>query len=95
MRKQLEAEIAERAGVDVSGVVVDIPPRTILLSNLSIGKTDVSILDPEGKVKALNRISPIAKALQSRDTFGWALMIASPEKHKEAVLKASRKILNL
>jgi len=94
-RKQLEGEIADRAGVDVSDVVVDIPPRSILLSNISIGKTDVSILDPEGKVKTLTRLSPIAKALQSRDTFGWSLMIASPEEHKEAVLKASKKVLNL
>jgi len=91
-RKQLEKEIAERAGVDVSDVVVDIPPRSILLSNMSIGKTDVSILDPEGKVKSLTRLSPIAKALQSRDTFGWSLLVASPEEHRDAVLKASKKI---
>ena len=94
-RKQLEGEIADRAGVDVSDVVVDIPPRSILLSNMSIGKTDVSILDPEGKVRTLTRLSPIAKALQSRDTFGWSLMIASPEEHRDAVLKASKKILSL
>ena len=94
-RKQLEADIAERAGIDVSDVIVDIPPRSILLSNQSIGKTDVSILDPEGKVKALTRLSPLAKSLQSRDTFGWSLLIASPEEHKDAVLKASKKLLNL
>ncbi|MCL2295707.1 MAG: HD domain-containing protein [Methanomassiliicoccaceae archaeon] len=94
-RKQLEREIADRAGVDMSEVVVDIPPRSILLSNMSIGKTDVSILDPEGKVKSLTRLSPIAKALQSRDTFGWSLLIASPEEHKDAVLRASKKVLSL
>jgi len=94
-RKQLEGEIADRAGIDICDVVVDIPPRSILLSNISIGKTDVSILDPEGKVKSLTRLSPIAKALQSRDTFGWSLLIASPEEHKDAVLKASKKVLNL
>ena len=94
-RKQLEKEISDRAGVDVSDVAVDIPPAPILLSKMSIGKTDVSILDPEGKVKTLTRLSPLAKALQSRDTFGWSLQISSPEKHREAVLKASKKILSL
>lgn len=94
-RKQLEREIAEKAGVNVSDVVVDIPPRNILLSNMSIGKTDVSILDPEGKVKTLTRLSSVAKALQSRDPFGWSLMVASPDEQREAVAKASRKILNL
>ena len=94
-RKRLEKEIADRAGVDVSDVVVDIPPRSILFSNMNIGKTDVSILDPDGKVKSLTRLSPIAKALQSRDTFGWSLLVASPEEHKDAVFRASKKILSL
>jgi HD superfamily phosphohydrolase len=94
-RKQLEEEIADRAGVDISDVAVEIPPRSILLSSLNIGKTDVSILDPEGKVKALTRLSPVAKALQSRNAFGWSLLIASPEEHKDAVQKASKKILSL
>ena len=94
-RKQLEEEIADRAGVDMSDVVVDIPPSSILLSKMSIGKTDVSILDPEGKVKTLTRLSPVAKALQSRDTFGWSLLVASPEEHRDVVQKASRKVLSL
>ncbi|MDR1404537.1 MAG: HD domain-containing protein [Candidatus Methanoplasma sp.] len=94
-RKQLETEIADRAGVSVSDVAVDMPPRHILLSSMNIGKTDVPILDPEGRVRSLTRLSPVAKALQSRDTFGWSLMIASPEEHKDAVYKASKKILSL
>jgi len=94
-RKKLEEEIADRAGVDISDVGVEIPPRSILLSNMNIGKTDVSILDPEGKVKTLTRLSPVAKALQSRNAFGWSLLIASPEEHKDAVQKAAKKILSL
>lgn len=94
-RKQLEREIADKAGVDVSDVVVDIPPKSILLSKMSIGKTDVSILDSEGKVRSLSRLSSVAKALQSRDPYGWSVMIASPESKKDVVLKASKKVLNL
>jgi len=94
-RKQLESEIAERAGVDISEVGVEIPPRSILLSSMNIGKTDVSILDPEGKVKTLTRLSPVAKALQSRNAFGWSLLVASPEEHRDAVQRAAKKILNL
>ncbi|MDR3075577.1 MAG: HD domain-containing protein [Candidatus Methanoplasma sp.] len=94
-RKQLERDIADRAGIGMSDVVVDIPPRSVLLSNMSIGKTDVPILDPEGRVKVLTRLSPVAKALQSRGTFGWSLMIASPEEHRDAVYRASKKLLSL
>jgi HD superfamily phosphohydrolase len=94
-RKALEQEIADKAGVDISKVIVDIPPRSALLSSVNIGKTDVSILDEEGKVRSLTKLSSIAKALQSRDTFGWTLLVASPEEDSEAVAKAAKKILGL
>lgn len=94
-RKQLERDIADKAGVDVSDVIVDIPPKSILLSKMNIGKTDVTILDREGRARSLTRLSSVAKALQSRDPYGWSVLIASPEENKEAVLKASRKVLNL
>ncbi|MDR2846659.1 MAG: HD domain-containing protein [Candidatus Methanoplasma sp.] len=94
-RKALEQEIADKAGVDVSKVIVDIPPRSALLSSVNIGKTDVSILDEEGKVRSLTKLSSIAKALQSRDTFGWTLLVASPEEDSEPVAKAARKVLGL
>jgi len=93
-RKRLEAEIAEQAGVDFSDVVVDMPSRSTLLNNVKIGKTGVSILH-EGKVRPITRFSPIAKALQSRSIFDWAVMISSPADHAEAVGKAAERVLSL
>lgn len=94
-RKQLERDIADKAGVDVSEVIVDIPPKYVLLSKMNIGKTDVSVIDPDGKVRSLSRLSSVAKALQSRDPYGWSVMVAAPDDKKESVLKASKKILSL
>ncbi|MDR2866316.1 MAG: HD domain-containing protein [Methanomassiliicoccaceae archaeon] len=93
-KKRLEDEIAEEAGVDYSEVIVDMPPRSSLQSRVKIGKTDVSIYY-DGRVRPITRISPVSKALQSRDTFGWAVMISSPEAHKEKVGRAAASILNL
>lgn len=93
-KKRLEDEIAEEAGVDYSEVIVDIPSRSSLLSNVKIGKTDVSILSG-GRVRPITRISPVAKALQSRDTFDWAVMVSSPNEHKERVGKAAASVLSL
>ncbi|MDR3282689.1 MAG: HD domain-containing protein [Candidatus Methanoplasma sp.] len=93
-RKALEKEIADKAGIDVSEVVVDLPPKSSLLSAVSIGKTDVSILD-DGKVRPLTRSSSLAKALQSRDAYGWTLLVASPGNRTEAVAKAAGKVLGL
>ena len=94
-RKKLEQDIADKAGVDLSDVIVDIPPPSVLQSKMKIGKTDVSILDPEGKVRSLSKLSPVAKALQSRDPFGWTLLVASPRSCSEAVGKAVGKVLDL
>ncbi|MCL2147720.1 MAG: HD domain-containing protein [Methanomassiliicoccaceae archaeon] len=94
-RRQLEAEIADRAGVGAHEVAVDIPPASALLSKMSIGKTDVSVIDPEGRVRSLARLSPVAKALQSRDVFGWSLLVASPAEHRDAVARATKRALSL
>lgn len=94
-RKALEAEIADRAGVDVSEVVVDMPSKSTILSKVKIGKTDVVIMDSNGKVKPITKLSSLAKGIQSRDPFGWKLMVASPISLVDRVSKATRKVLNL
>jgi len=93
-RKRLEAEIAELAGVDFSEVVVDMPSRSSLLNNIKIGKTGVSILH-DGKVRPITKFSPLAKSLQSRSIFDWAVMVSSPKEHTDAVGKAAEKVLSL
>lgn len=94
-RVRLEQEIADAAGVDVYDVGAEITPASNLKSNMKIGKTDVAILDDEGKVRSLTRFSPIARSLQSRDTYGWAVLISAPEKHRESVSRAARKVLGI
>jgi len=94
-RRKLEQEVADQAGVDVYDVAAEVTPRSNLQSFMKIGKTDVAILDSEGRVKTLTRISPIARALQSRDTYGWSVMISSPADIREKVMKSARKVLGL
>ena len=93
-KKRLEDEIAQEAGIDYSDVIVDIPSRSSLLSKLKIGKTDVLIFH-DNRVRPITRMSPIAKALQSRDTFDWAVMVSSPDEYKERAGKAAASILSL
>ncbi len=92
---KLEQEIADVAGVDVMDVCAEVTSKANLQGRISIGKTDVSIAEESGRVRSLARYSPIARALQSRDPFGWAVLIASPEGLVEKVTKASRKVLDL
>ncbi|MCL1904980.1 MAG: HD domain-containing protein, partial [Methanomassiliicoccaceae archaeon] len=93
-RKRLEDEIAEEAGIDYSKVIVDIPSRSSLYSKLKIGKTDVLIFD-DGRVRPITRMSPVAKALQSRNTFDWAVMVSAPAEFSERVGKVTSSVLSL
>jgi HD superfamily phosphohydrolase len=91
-RKAKEREIADRAGVSVEDVVLDIPEKALLLSEPRIGKTDVGILDG-GRVRPLSRYSPLAKAIQSRGVHDWAVMVSTPAKYRDAVQKVASKVL--
>ena len=93
-RKELEGRIAARAGVDVSDVIVDMPPRSALLSEQKIGKTDVNILDG-GRIRTLSSFSTLARSLQSRSNFDWALMVSAPAGMEGAVAKAARNIIGI
>ncbi len=92
-RRQLEEEIASAAGTDPADVIVDIPSESTLLSKIKIGKTDVSIMDSEDKVRSITKYSTVAKALQSRDAIDWAVMVSAPEKDYDAVRRAAEKVL--
>lgn len=92
MRKAKEKEIASRAGVPDTAVLLDIPDRSLLLSELRIGKTDVPILDGD-RVRPLSRYSPLAKAIQARGVHDWAVMVSTLPEHREEVERAAMKAL--
>jgi len=91
----LEREIADNAGVDEFNVGVELTTRSNLQNNINIGKTDVSIIDDEGKVRSLTRFSPIARSLQARDPYSWAILISAPAALRDAVERSARKVLSL
>ena len=93
--QRLEQEIADQAGMDVFSIGAELTSKANLQSKVNIGKTDVSIIDDEGKVRSLTRFSPIARSLQARDPYGWAVLISAPSMMKESVEKASRKVLGI
>lgn len=91
-RKSAEAMIADRAGVNPSEVILDVPSRQLITGEVRRGKTEVPILNGE-RVRPLTRLSPISKALQSRGVHDWAVMVSCPERHVERVEKAAIRTL--
>lgn len=93
-RKSLEEQIAKRAGLDRSEVIVDIQPRQMMISSVKIGKTDVDILD-NGRVRSLASISPLARSLQNRAPFDWALLVSAPKGKEEIVRRSAKNVIGL
>jgi uncharacterized protein len=91
-RKEMEEEIAARAGVHISEVIIDMPERELLISEPRIDKTEVRILEDD-RVRPLSRYSPLAKALQSRSVFEWAVMVSCPKEKREEVSRAAAKVV--
>lgn len=94
-RNEIEGLIADKAGIEENEICVSMSSPSSLRSMASIGKTDVAILGPDGRVMNLSKLSPVAKSLQSRDPYGWAVAVSCPPELKEKVQKAARKVLSL
>ena len=90
---RLEQEVADAAGVDVFDVGAEVTSSANLQGRVKIGKTDVAIADDGGRIKSLARFSPIARSLQARDPFGWAVLISAPKEERDAVRRAASKVL--
>ncbi|MDD1772162.1 MAG: HD domain-containing protein [Methanomassiliicoccales archaeon] len=94
-RKEVESLIADRASVDVSEIILDVPKRELITGEARRGKTEVPILNGD-KVRPLTRLSPISKALQLRGVQDWAVMVSCPADKVARVEKvASRTIADL
>ena len=85
--------MAEAAGVDEYDVGAEVTSSSNLQGRMRIGKTDVAIADDGGRIKSLSRFSPIARSLQARDPYGWAVLISAPERERDAVRRAASKVL--
>ena len=92
-RRTLEERIADAAGADAGDVIVDMPSKSVLLSKVRIGKTDVPILDG-GRIRSVTRYSSVAKALQAREPVDWAVMVSAPRGCAEAVGAAAARVLS-
>ncbi|MGM0590843.1 MAG: HD domain-containing protein [Halobacteriota archaeon] len=84
----LEAEVAESAGVDEDEVIVDVPPEPSMTETSS--RVVVS-----GEVRRLDRQSPLVSALRTSQRNQWRLGVYAPEDATEAVGKVAVGVLGL
>ncbi len=91
-RRQKEAEIEQRFNIEKGEVIIDIPRPELLQTEPRIHNTEIFVVD-DANVKTLDQFTPLAKALRSRITPDWALMIVSDQKHREKIKREARSLL--
>lgn len=91
-RLEVEEAVSRRAGLSPGEVLIDIPAPELLLTEPRIAQVDLRVLD-DGRIAPFRRVSSLAKALQLRETVGWALMVACDSAHVGDVAKAASKVI--
>lgn len=94
-RLEMERELAEKLHIPEGRIIIDVPSRSVILSEPRLKKTDFKVLDGSGGISTLNRYSPIARALQLRKVPDWAMIVSADPKYIDIVRnKATRYIFS-
>ncbi len=91
-KRAAEGDIERACGLDKGCVVVDVPPKSLLKPGGKTSLAGLKILDG-AKVRPITELSSIARALQGRRMFDWALLVSCPRANVERVGKAAWRVL--
>ncbi len=91
-RRHAEQDIEEACRLDPGAVVVDVPPRALLRPGGKTALAGLKILDGT-KLRPISEMSSIARALQGRRMFDWAMLVSCPKAHVEAVGRKAWRVL--
>ncbi|MCT9095023.1 HD domain-containing protein [Haloarchaeobius sp. HME9146] len=87
-RRELEAEIAEDAGVPAETVLLDVPGRP----SMPESSTRVVV---NGEVRRLHEESPLVQGLQAAQSVQWRLGVYTPEESVETVRDVALDVLDV
>ncbi len=91
LRREKEREIENRFGIKKGHLIIDIPRNELLKSEPRINKTEINVIQ-KSQIKKIDDFTPIARAVKSRMTPDWAVMVITDEKYRN---KITDKIQNL
>ena len=92
VRQGKEQEVEDAFGIPRGHIIIDLPRLELLRAEPRLHKTDIGILD-KNEIKTLDEFTPVAKAIRSRVTPDWVLMIVTDEQYRDVVSKNAEKIL--
>ena len=92
-RRELEDDIAYRAGLEPGYVAIDVPSVKLLLSEPRMAQVDVKILGDDGKTRWLKEVTPMAEALRRRQVSQEAVYVMTTSGNERRVSEIAQKIL--
>jgi hypothetical protein len=91
-RRQKEKELENAFDIPQGHLIIDIPRPELLMAEPRLHKTDIFVID-RNEIKTLDDFTPIAKAIRSRITPDWIVMIITDEKYRDVVSKKAEILL--
>ena len=92
-RRELEDDIAYRAGLEPGYVAIDVPSVKLLLSEPRMAQVDVKILGDDGKTRWLKEVTPMAEALRRRQVSQEAVYVMTTSGNERRVSEIAQNIL--
>ena len=92
-RRELEDDIAYRAGLEPGYVAIDVPSVKLLLSEPRMAQVDVKILGDDGKTRWLKEVTPMAEALRRRQVSQESVYVMTTSGNERRVSEIAQKIL--
>ena len=74
-RREMEDDLAARAGLSPGYVAIDVPSIKILLSEPRMSQVDVRVMGDDGKIRWLREVTPMAEALRTRQVSQEAVYV--------------------
>ena len=88
-RREIEDDIAHRAGLPAGYVAVDVPSVKLLLSEPRMASVDIRIIGDDGRTRWFREHTPIAEALRKRQVSQAAVYVMTIPGYEKTVAKLS------
>lgn len=83
-RRELEKELCDTADVPQGTAIIDMPMIELAISEPRLMQTDIGIFDGD-KISNLESLSPLGKALRTRKTSDWFLMVSADQEFGDKI----------
>jgi HD superfamily phosphohydrolase len=93
VRREIEDDIAFRAGMDPGYVAIDVPSVKLLLSEPRMAQVDVKVVGDDGKTRWLKEVTPMAEALRKRQVSQEAVYVMTLPGNEKRVAEIANQIL--